>query len=69
MANPPGRHLAWSVSGGTFEPGSGERIVWLLPDEPGLYQAELFVDHGDDGFALDTLVLEVHTALRPDGAA
>jgi hypothetical protein len=69
VASPPGRHLAWSVSGGTFEPGRGERIVWLLPDEPGLYQAELFVDHGDDGFALDTLVLEVHAALRPDGAA
>lgn len=62
IATPPGRHLAWSVTGGTFELAAGERMVWLLPAEPGLYQAELFVDHGDDGFALDTLVLEVHAA-------
>jgi hypothetical protein len=35
-------------------------MVWQLPGEPGLYQAELFVDHGQEGFALDTLTLEVH---------
>ena len=62
VASPPGRHVAWSVTGGSFERETGERVVWLLPDEPGLYQAELFVDHGDDGFALDTLVLEVQAA-------
>jgi hypothetical protein len=62
VASPPGRHMAWSVTGGALEPGPGERMIWLLPDEPGLYQAELFVDHGDDGFALDTLVLEVQAA-------
>jgi hypothetical protein len=60
VADPPGRHTAWSVSGGTLVPEAGERILWQLPPEPGLYQAELFVDHGENGFAFDTLALEVH---------
>lgn len=68
ISSPPGRHLAWSVTGGTLKPATDARTVWLLPDEPGLYQAELFVDHGDDGFALDTLVLEVHAAQPPRGS-
>jgi len=59
VADPPGRRTAWAVSGGTFTLEPGEGMAWQLPREPGLYQAELFVDHGDDGFALDTLALEV----------
>jgi hypothetical protein len=60
IAEPPGRHQAWSVSGGRFELDAAGRMVWQLPSEPGLYQAELFVDHGQDGFAFDTLALELH---------
>jgi hypothetical protein len=47
------------VTGGTFEAALDDRIVWTLPRQPGLYQAELLVEHGPDGFAFDTLVLEV----------
>jgi hypothetical protein len=61
IAEPPGHHQAWSVNGGRFELGPDGRMIWQLPREPGLYQAELFVDHGPDGFALDTLTLEVHS--------
>jgi hypothetical protein len=67
VADPPGRNLAWAVSGGRFVPDREGRCVWELPPEPGLYQAELFVDHGEDGFALDTLALEVQPE-RAQGA-
>ena len=58
-ANPPGQHHAWTVTGGTFRAEGGESIVWNLPREPGLYQVELLVDHGEHGFAFDALALEV----------
>lgn len=60
-AQPAGRTIVWTVTGGRFRT-QGDGIVWTLPVEAGLYQAELLVDHGDDGFAFDTLTVEVHRA-------
>jgi hypothetical protein len=54
--------VIWTVTGGTFRSGGVDAIVWTLPEEPGLYQAELVVDHGEDGFAFDTLTVEVRCA-------
>jgi hypothetical protein len=58
---PAGRSIVWTVTGGRFRT-RGDGIVWTLPAEAGLYQAELLVDHGEDGFAFDALTLEVHRA-------
>ncbi|MCC7381185.1 MAG: hypothetical protein IT384_05110 [Deltaproteobacteria bacterium] len=49
----------WRVTGGTYETIAGHQIRWRLPEQRGVYLAELVVDRGDDGFAFDTLSLEV----------
>ena len=51
--------VAWSVSGGSARAASGGRVAWRLPEEPGLYQAELVVDDGERGFARDVITVEV----------
>ncbi len=51
--------ITWTVSGGTVDSRAGRDVRWSLPETPGLYQAELLIDFGDDGFAIDTLLLEV----------
>ena len=56
---PPGRSIVWTVTGGSFRARGDDAILWTLPIEAGLYQAELLVDHGEDGFAFDTLAIEV----------
>lgn len=55
----PDTNVYWSVTGGSFESGGADEITWHLPRERGLYQAELLTDHGRDGLAVDTIVLEV----------
>lgn len=50
--------LAWSVTEGSLEQ-SAEGVLWTLPSRPGFYQAELLTDHGDKGFGVDTLAMEV----------
>lgn len=52
-------HAAWSVSGGELDAAAGSPVRWTLPEEPGIYQAELVVDYGDAGLAIDHLMLEV----------
>ncbi len=52
-----GGRVGWTVTGGSLAVAPG-RVRWSLPEAPGLYQAELLVEH-EDGLALDTLVLEV----------
>ncbi|HEY6546889.1 MAG TPA: hypothetical protein VI589_03250 [Vicinamibacteria bacterium] len=59
-AQPPGRRLVWTVTGGTFRTEGDYNMVWELPREAGLYQVELLVDHGENGFAFDALAVEVH---------
>lgn len=49
----------WAVSAGTVTPAQGERAAWTLPNEPGIYQAEVILDFGADGVAFDALALEV----------
>jgi hypothetical protein len=53
------RTVEWRVSDGEMVRTEGDRLVWRAPREPGLYQVELLVDYGDDGFALDTMTFEV----------
>ncbi len=53
------RTLAWSVSGGELDAATGSPVRWTLPAEPGIYAAELVMDYGVAGLALDQLVLEV----------
>lgn len=52
-------NVYWSVTGGSFESDEVDEITWRLPRERGLYQAELVTDHGPNGLAVDTIVLEV----------
>jgi hypothetical protein len=51
--------VEWSVSAGEVVARDGARLRWRLPPEPGLYQVELVIDYGDDGFGLDTMTFEV----------
>lgn len=55
-----GEHArSWDVSAGTLSDRSGDSVTWMLPEEPGIYAAELALDYGNDGMAFDTLMLEV----------
>jgi len=51
--------VRWSVTAGKVVRQRDDRVTWLLPDVPGLYQAELLVERGGRGLAIDTLALEV----------
>jgi len=53
------REFAWSVTHGELNTATGETVRWILPRSPGIYQAELVIDFGRDGFAFDVLLLEV----------
>ena len=49
----------WAVTGGSLDRSDGPRVRWTLPVEPGIYQAELLLDYGADGLAMDVLPMEV----------
>jgi hypothetical protein len=49
----------WFVSAGELLVQTGHRARWRLPDERGLYQAQLVLDYGSPGMAFDALSLEV----------
>ena len=51
--------IAWTVSGGDVVWQDGRRLSWRLPDEPGLYQAQLVIDYGPAGLSFDALAFEV----------
>jgi len=51
--------VTWTPTGGAVTADEGGRARWTLPTEPGVYQVEMLVDHGESGFTLDTLTLEV----------
>ncbi len=53
-----GTTVTWTPTGGEIETAAG-RTRWTLPSEPGVYQVEMLVDRGDDGFSHDTLTIEV----------
>lgn len=54
-----GTSVTWTPTGGALRTGGDGRTRWTLPSEPGVYQVEMLVDRGDDGFSHDTLTLEV----------
>ena len=54
----PGARYRWNMSGGTLS-GSGERMVWEPPAEPGRYLLQVVADWGHAGLAVDALVLVV----------
>ena len=56
------RVVSWAVTGGDLDAKTGPAVRWTLPVTPGIYQAELVIDFGDEGLALDTLLLEVREA-------
>lgn len=51
--------VTWTPTGGTITRGADGQARWTLPSEPGVYQVEMLIDHGESGFSLDTLTLEV----------
>jgi hypothetical protein len=53
------RVVSWAVTDGELDTKTGSTVRWTLPPLPGIYQAELVIDFGDQGLALDTLLLEV----------
>ena len=48
----------WTVTAGEIV-ADGPRLRWTLPEAKGMYQAELVVDYGADGFAIDAMPFEV----------
>src|SRR5262249_29440846 len=57
-------HLEWSATAGEVRAveGAEGRVIWILPEEPGLYQIELVVRYGldgRDGVAFNSLAFEV----------
>jgi hypothetical protein len=59
MQHPREHRVSWTVTAGTVAVASDEQVEWLLPSDPGVYQAELMVDYGLAGFAFDTVAFEV----------
>lgn len=55
----PEERVAWTPTAGAVEVGPDGVARWRLPPEPGVYQVEMLIDAGDEGFTLDTLALEV----------
>lgn len=53
------RAVSWSVNAGELSAATGSPVQWTLPAAAGIYQAELVVDYGADGFAYDVLLLEL----------
>lgn len=53
------RRTRWAVTGGTISSEVDDRVSWLLPADPGLYQVRLVVDYGAGGLAVDNVVVEV----------
>jgi hypothetical protein len=51
--------MSWNVTNGSLEASGDGRVRWRLPEEAGMYQAELVVDYGEAGLAVDQLVFEV----------
>ncbi len=56
------RTVKWSATAGDVSIRSESGATWRLPSTPGFYQLELVIDFGDDGFAFDTLPIEVQPA-------
>ncbi len=56
---PGTRDFSWRVSDGDLDRPTGSPVRWTLPAAPGMYQAELVVDYGLAGLAVDQLLLEV----------
>jgi len=56
---PGERELSWTVNDGTLDGSASPTVRWTLPAAAGIYQAELVVDFGAAGLAIDTLLLEV----------
>jgi hypothetical protein len=54
-----GERVAWTPTAGSVEVAEGGQARWRLPAEPGVYQVEMLIDRGEDGFSLDTLAIEV----------
>ena len=50
--------VQWTVTAGDIV-ADGSRLRWTLPEAKGMYQAELVVDYGVDGFAIDAMPFEV----------
>ena len=48
----------WTVTAGDIV-ADGPRVWWTLPEARGMYQAELVIDYGADGFAIDAMPFEV----------
>jgi hypothetical protein len=51
--------VAWDVTGGEVDAPASRQVSWVLPDVPGIYQAEVLLDYGADGIAFDTFLIEV----------
>jgi hypothetical protein len=51
--------VAWQATGGEIVKTSETRARWEVPAEPGIYQAEVVMDYGEDGVAFDALPVEV----------
>jgi hypothetical protein len=51
--------VSWEVTGGELDTSNAHRVAWTLPNDPGLYQAEVLLDYGADGIAFDAFMLEV----------
>lgn len=54
-----GERVAWTPTAGAVEVSETGHARWRLPPEPGVYQVEMLIDRGDEGFSLDTLAIEV----------
>lgn len=51
--------VAWTPTGGHVEAKDDGSARWQLPAEPGVYQVEMLIDRGEQGFSHDTLTIEV----------
>jgi len=51
--------VTWEVTGGALDSTDLHHVAWTLPDEPGMYQAEVLLDYGPDGVAFDAFMVEV----------
>lgn len=51
--------VSWWTTNGELQRLDDERVRWLLPDRPGLYQIQAVADYGGEGLAFDALTISV----------
>jgi hypothetical protein len=58
-AYPNPRSIDWTATEGSVKKLADDQVEWTVPQKAGMYQIEVVMDYGDDGFGFDAMAVEV----------